>query len=102
MLCFFIVFAFTSPETWGCQDQSWVQQQQGKKKMQIAIANVNSMLAHNKLPLMEAYNTIHKYILWISETYLDSSVSVDDISRFLPGYSQTCLNDHLFKATTCP
>ena len=73
-----------------------------KKKMQIAIANVNSMLAHNKLSLMEAYNTIHKYILWISETYLDSSVSVDDTSLFLPGYSQTCLNDHLFKATTCP
>ena len=50
--------------------------------------NVNSILAHNKLSLLEAYNTIHKYdILCISETYLDSSVSVDDSTLSLPGYN---------------
>ena len=32
--------------------------------------NVNSILAHNKLSLLEAYNTIHQYdILCISETF---------------------------------
>ena len=50
--------------------------------------NVNSILVHNKLSLLEAYNTIHKYdILCISETYLDSSVSVDDATPSLPGYN---------------
>ena len=69
--------------------------------MQIAIANVNSMLAHNKLPLMEAYNTIHKYILWISETYLDSSVSVSFQVTVKPVLMTTflkqppALNDHV-------
>ena len=47
--------------------------------------NVNSILAHNKLSLLEAYNTVHKYdILCISETYLDSSVSLDDTTLSLP------------------
>ena len=50
--------------------------------------NVNSILTHNKLSLLEAYNTIHKYdMLSISETYLDSSVSVDDTTLSIPGYS---------------
>ena len=49
---------------------------------------VNSILAHNKLSLLEAYNTVHKYdILCISETYLDSSVSVNDTTLSLPGYN---------------
>ena len=50
--------------------------------------NVNSILAHNKLTLLEAYNTIYQYdILCISETYLDSSVSNDDTTLSLPGYN---------------
>ena len=50
--------------------------------------NVNSLLAHNKLSLLEPYNTFHKYdILCISETYLDSSVSVDDTTLSLPDYN---------------
>ena len=50
--------------------------------------NVNSILAHNKSSLLEAYNTVHKYnILCISETYLDSSVSGDDTTLSLPGYN---------------
>ena len=50
--------------------------------------NLNTILYHKKLPLLEAYNTIHKYdILFLSETYLDFSVSVDDATIFLPGYN---------------
>ena len=57
--------------------------------------NVNNILARNKLSLLEAYNTIYKYdILCISETYLDSSVSVDDTTLSLPGYSLV-RSDHL-------
>ena len=57
--------------------------------------NVNNIIAHNKLSLLEAYNTIYKYdILCISETYLDSSVSVDDTTLSLPGYSLV-RSDHL-------
>ena len=49
---------------------------------------VNSIQAHNKLSLLQAYNTIHQYdILCISETYLDSSVSTDDSTLSLPGYN---------------
>ena len=45
------------------------------------------MLAHKKLSLLEACNTIHQYdILCISETYLDSSVSIDGTTLSLPGY----------------
>ena len=50
--------------------------------------NINSILAHNKLTLLQAYNTIHQYdILCISETYLDSSISNDDTTLSLPGYN---------------
>ena len=40
-----------------------------------------------KFSLLEAHNTIHKHILCISETYLVSSVSVDDTTFSLPGYN---------------
>ena len=41
--------------------------------------NVNSILAHNRLSFLEPCNTVHQYdILFISETYLDSSVLTDD------------------------
>ena len=47
--------------------------------------NVNNILAHNKLFLLEPYNTIHQDdILCISETYLDSSVSIDGTTLSLP------------------
>ena len=50
--------------------------------------NLNSILAYNKLSLLEAYSTIHKYdILCIFETFLDSSVSVDGTTLSLPGYN---------------
>ena len=42
--------------------------------------NVNSLLAHNKLSMLEAYNVAHKYVICISESYLDSTVPLDDNS----------------------
>ena len=46
--------------------------------------NVNSLLAHNKLAMLEAYNVAHKYhvidVICISKSYLDSVVPLDDNS----------------------
>ena len=57
--------------------QSWTQEKRSK-----------IFFLFSLLPLLEAYNTIHKYdILSISETYLDSSVSVDDTTLSLSGYN---------------
>ena len=37
------------------------------------------LLAHNKLPVLEAYNITRKYdIICIAESYLDSTVALDD------------------------
>ena len=41
--------------------------------------NVSSLLAHYKISLLTAYNTIHQYdVICVSETFLDSSVPLDD------------------------
>ena len=46
--------------------------------------NVDRVLAHNKLSMLEAYNIAHKYnLLCISESYLDSTVPLDDNSVYL-------------------
>ena len=38
-------------------------------------------IAHNKLSMLEAYNIAHIYdVICISESYLDSTVPLDDIS----------------------
>ena len=51
--------------------------------------NVNSILAHNKLSVLEAYNIAHKYvIISISESYLDSTVPLGSIHMFWTGHSQ--------------
>ena len=48
----------------------------------------NSILAHNKLSLLATYNAINQYrILSISDTYLGSSVSVDENILSLQGYN---------------
>ena len=48
--------------------------------------NVNRILAHSKLSLLEARNNIHQYdILCISKTHLESSVSIYDTTVSLPG-----------------
>ena len=44
--------------------------------------------AHNKLPMLEAYNTACKYnVICISESYLDSTLPLDSLS--LNGYNLT-------------
>ena len=48
----------------------------------------NSILAHNKLSLLATYHAINQYhILCISDTYLGSSVSVDENILSLQGYN---------------
>ena len=63
--------------------------------------NINSILTHNKLSLLEAYNTVHKYdILCISETYLDSSALVDNTTPSLSGYNLV-RSDHPSNVKRC-
>ena len=43
--------------------------------------NVNSLSVYyyNQVLLLEAYNALHHYdLIWDSETYLDSSISIDE------------------------
>ena len=52
--------------------------------------NLNRITAYNfsKISLLEAYNVQHKFdMIWISETYLDSSFPNDDPRLNLPGYN---------------
>ena len=50
--------------------------------------NVSSLLAHIKISLLTAYNTINQYdVICISETFLDSSVLLDDHNLSIQGYS---------------
>ena len=85
---------FTSPENGDIKINPWPKKKE-TRFFSFFRLNVNNILAHNKLSLLEAYNTIYKYdILCISETYLDSSVSVDGTTLSLPGYSLV-RSDHL-------
>ena len=88
MLCFFAAFTFLLLLKHGDVEINTGPTKKEAKFFSCFHWNVNSILAHNSLSLLEAYNTIHKYdILCISETYLDSSVSVEDTTLFLPGYN---------------
>ena len=68
--------------------------------------NVNSLTAHKMLKksLVEAYNTSHKSdFIFISETYLDSTVAADDKDLAIEGYNLVCA-DHpndLKKGSVC-
>ena len=58
--------------------------------------NLNSIAAHNftKIALLKAYLLFHKMdIVCLSETFLDSSVSIDDDNLQIPGYSSV-RDDH--------
>ena len=51
--------------------------------------NLNSISVHGfvKVSLLEAYNAIHKFdIICLSETFLNSSLQIDDDSIVLNGY----------------
>ena len=50
---------------------------------------MNSLPAYNygKVPLLEAFNTLHKFdLICLSETYLDSSISIEEKSLIIDGY----------------
>ena len=50
--------------------------------------NVNSLLAHDKISLLTAYNTIHQFdVICVAETFVDSLVSLDDRNLSIQGYS---------------
>ena len=104
ILCFYAVFAFLL-----LLKHRDIEINPGPKKKETRFFsclhwNVNSILAHNKLTLLEVYNTIHQYdILCISETYLDSSVSKDDTTLSLPGYNLARSDhpDHVKRGGVC-
>ena len=52
--------------------------------------NLNSLTAHNleKINLLEAYNTINKFdVIYLSESYLDSSITLDNDELNITGYN---------------
>ena len=62
----------------------------GPKYFSICHSNPNSLTADNylKVSQLQAFNLVHKFdILCISETHLDSSVSMDDNALSIEGYS---------------
>ena len=93
--CYYVMLScsfwfFTSPETWDVKINSELKRKKKRKNvfscLQWNVIQVNK--THNKSPLLEAYNTIHNFdILFISETYLDSFVSVGDTSLSHPSYN---------------
>ena len=51
--------------------------------------NLNSLPAHNyaKVPLLQAFNAIHKFdLICLSESYLNSSITMDEKSLIIDGY----------------
>ena len=50
--------------------------------------NVNSLVAHKKISLLAAYNSVYRYdIICISESFLDSTISDDDNILHMEGYN---------------
>ena len=51
--------------------------------------NLNSLPAHNysKVPLLQAFNALHKFdLICLSESYLNSSITMDEKSLIIDGY----------------
>ena len=58
--------------------------------LSICHCNLNSILTHNyfKLFLLKAHMSVHKFdIICLSETYLDSTVPLDDENLVISGYN---------------
>ena len=51
--------------------------------------NLNSLSAHNyvKLSSLQAYNSVYKHVICLSETYLDNSLLSDKSDMNFPGYT---------------
>ena len=66
------------------------------RNLKICHWNVNSLLAHSfqKVSLIEAYNSLHKHdFICISESFLDSSITSDEIDLYMNGYEMV-RSDH--------
>ena len=87
IMLFFAAFAFLLLLKYGDVEVNAGPTKKEARSFSCFHCNVNSISAHNNFSLLEAYNTIHKYIFCIPETYSDSSVSVDDTTLSLPGYN---------------
>ena len=87
IMLFFAAFAFLLLLKYGDVEVNPGPTKKEARSFSCFHCNVNSISAHNNFSLLEAYNTIHKYIFCIPETYSDSSVSVDDTTLSLPGYN---------------
>ena len=49
--------------------------------------NVNSLVAHKNIALLAASNSVYRYDICISESFLDSTISDDDNSLHIEGYN---------------
>ena len=67
-----------------------------KRKFSIAHWNLNSIAAQNfvKLSQLETYNTLHSYdLICLSETWLDSTTSIDSNNLSLKSYNLHRVDD---------
>ena len=67
-----------------------------KRNFSTAQWNLNSIAAQNfvKLSQLEAYNTLHNYdLICLSETWLDSTISIDSNDISLKGYNLHRVDD---------
>ena len=67
-----------------------------KRNFSIAHWNLNSIAAQNfvKLSQLEAYNTVHRYdLICLSETWLDSTTSINSNDLSLKGYNLDRVDD---------
>ena len=65
-----------------------------KRNFSIALWNLNSIAVQNfvKLSQLEAYNTLHSYdLICLSETWLNSTTSIDSNDLSLKGYTYIVL-----------
>ena len=63
----------------------------GKRSQHISFYhwNLDNLPAHNyaKVPFLQAFNALHKFdLICPSETYLDSSISIEEKSRIIDNY----------------
>ena len=69
-----------------------IESNSGPKKKELTyfslcLWNVNSLVAHKKISLLAAYNSVYRYdIICISESFLDSTISDDDNILHMEGY----------------
>ena len=84
ILCFYAVFAFLLLLKHGDVEINPRPKKKETRFFSCLHWNINSILTHSKLTLLEAYITIHQYILCISETYLNIFIQFQIMTLFFP------------------